>query len=73
MSLMFCCLRNCFDGLGFSEQHVMRRELNPVVLDTAYMGQSWVMFFVISKRVTLKAKLFGDRCCDMLTNMNFLA
>ncbi|KAK6633328.1 hypothetical protein RUM43_000896 [Polyplax serrata] len=43
MSLMFCCLRNCFDGLGFSEQHVMRRELNPVVLDTAYMGHEVVV------------------------------
>nr|CAD7204127.1 unnamed protein product [Timema douglasi] len=39
MSLnVFCCLRNCLDGFTFSPNPVPRRELNPITLDTNYMG-----------------------------------
>jgi hypothetical protein len=41
MSLtMLCCFKNCFNGLGFSAQHIPRPEINnPIVLDTAHMGE----------------------------------
>ncbi|KAL0281472.1 UNVERIFIED_CONTAM: hypothetical protein PYX00_002452 [Menopon gallinae] len=43
MSVMFCCLRNCFEGMVFSEHNVVRREPNPIVLDTAYVGHEVVI------------------------------
>lgn len=36
--MMFCCLRNCFDGLGFAESQTPKREPNPIALDTCFMG-----------------------------------
>lgn len=38
MSLVFCCLKNCFDGIGLSQNNIQRREVNPIVLDTGHMG-----------------------------------
>lgn len=35
---MFCCLRNCFDGLGFAATPTPKRERNPIALDTTHMG-----------------------------------
>lgn len=40
---MFCCLRNCFDGLGFSSAHVPRKEINPILLDSNNMGHEVVI------------------------------
>ncbi|XP_012274960.1 SPRY domain-containing protein 7 [Orussus abietinus] len=41
--MMFCCLRNCFDGFGFSAAQVARREPNPIALDTTHMGHEVVI------------------------------
>jgi len=38
MSVVFCCLKNCFDGIGLTQNNIPRREVNPIVLDTGYMG-----------------------------------
>ncbi|XP_067014539.1 SPRY domain-containing protein 7 [Anabrus simplex] len=43
MSIVFCCLKNCFDGLGFSPNTAPRREINPIVLDTGHMGHEVVI------------------------------
>lgn len=40
---MFCCLRNCFDGLGFAAHQTPKREPNPIALDTSYMGHEVVI------------------------------
>ncbi|OAD58046.1 SPRY domain-containing protein 7 [Eufriesea mexicana] len=37
--MMFCCLRNCFDGLGFAATQTP----NPISLDTSYMGHEVVI------------------------------
>jgi hypothetical protein len=39
MSIVFCCLKNCFDGIGLSQNNIQRREVNPIVLDTGHMGK----------------------------------
>lgn len=39
MSVVFCCLKNCFDGIGLSQNNIQRREVNPIVLDTGHMGK----------------------------------
>ncbi|XP_076171731.1 SPRY domain-containing protein 7 [Ptiloglossa arizonensis] len=41
--MMFCCLRNCFDGLGFAESQTPKREPNPIALDTCFMGHEVVI------------------------------
>ncbi|PBC27896.1 SPRY domain-containing protein 7 [Apis cerana] len=41
--MMFCCLRNCFDGLGFAATQTPKREPNPISLDTSYMGHEVVI------------------------------
>lgn len=43
MSVVFCCLRNCFDGLGFSPNTLPKREINPITLDTGHMGHEVVI------------------------------
>lgn len=40
---MFCCLRNCFDGLGFAATQAPKREQNPIALDTTHMGNEVVI------------------------------
>lgn len=40
---MFCCLRNCFDGLGFAATQAPKRERNPIALDTTHMGNEVVI------------------------------
>ncbi|KOX75431.1 hypothetical protein WN51_12175 [Melipona quadrifasciata] len=35
--MMFCCLRNCFNGLGFAATQTQKRQPNPISLDTSYM------------------------------------
>lgn len=35
---MFCCLRNCFDGIGFTANQIPKKEPNPITLDTTHMG-----------------------------------
>ncbi|XP_046743445.1 SPRY domain-containing protein 7 [Diprion similis] len=40
---MFCCLRNCFDGLGLSTTQMPKREPNPIALDTSHMGHEVVI------------------------------
>lgn len=39
MSVVFFCLKNCFDGTGLSQNNITRREVNPIVLDTGHMGK----------------------------------
>lgn len=39
--MMFCCLRNCFDGLGFAATQTPKKEPNPIALDTSFMGNSY--------------------------------
>jgi hypothetical protein len=39
MSVVFCCLKNCFDGIGLPQSNIPRREVNPIVLDTCHMGK----------------------------------
>jgi hypothetical protein len=39
MSVVFCCLKNCFDGIGLSQNNIQRREVNPIILDTGHMGK----------------------------------
>ncbi|XP_003699588.1 SPRY domain-containing protein 7 [Megachile rotundata] len=41
--MMFCCLRNCFDGLGFAATQTPKKEPNPIALDTSYMGHEVVI------------------------------
>ncbi|PSN43546.1 SPRY domain-containing protein 7 [Blattella germanica] len=41
--MVFCCIKNCFDGIGLSQNNVPRREINPIVLDTAHMGHEVVI------------------------------
>ncbi|KOC69876.1 SPRY domain-containing protein 7 [Habropoda laboriosa] len=41
--MMFCCLRNCFDGFGFAATQIPKREPNPIALDTSYMGHEVVI------------------------------
>ncbi|CAK9807239.1 SPRY domain-containing protein 7 [Anthophora quadrimaculata] len=41
--MMFCCLRNCFDGFGFAATQTPKREPNPIALDTSYMGHEVVI------------------------------
>ncbi|XP_060813670.1 SPRY domain-containing protein 7 [Bombus pascuorum] len=41
--MMFCCLRNCFDGLGFAATQTQKRGPNPISLDTSYMGHEVVI------------------------------
>lgn len=43
MSVVFCCLKNCFDGIGLSQNNIQRREVNPIVLDTVHMGHEVVI------------------------------
>ncbi|XP_071440079.1 SPRY domain-containing protein 7-like [Hetaerina americana] len=40
---MFCCIRNCFDGLGFTSTSVPRKEINPILLDNTHMGHEVVI------------------------------
>ncbi|XP_077280455.1 SPRY domain-containing protein 7 isoform X1 [Temnothorax americanus] len=40
---MFCCLRNCFDGLGFAATQTPKRERHPIALDTTRMGSEVVI------------------------------
>ncbi|XP_012256098.2 SPRY domain-containing protein 7 isoform X1 [Athalia rosae] len=40
---MFCCLRNCFDGLGLATTQMPKREPNPIALDTSHMGHEVVI------------------------------
>ncbi|XP_015604909.1 SPRY domain-containing protein 7 isoform X2 [Cephus cinctus] len=41
--MMFCCLRSCFDGLGFSASQIPKKEPNPIALDTSHMGHEVVI------------------------------
>ncbi|KAG8230954.1 hypothetical protein J437_LFUL010841 [Ladona fulva] len=41
--IMFCCLRNCFQGFSFSSASIPRKEINPIVLDSNYMGHEVVI------------------------------
>lgn len=41
--MMFCCLRNCFDGLGFAEAQSSKEHPNPIALDTSHMGHEVVI------------------------------
>lgn len=40
---MFCCLRNCFDGLGIAATQAPKKDPNPIALDTSYMGHEVVI------------------------------
>jgi len=40
---MFCCLRNCFDGLGFNAAQTPQKVTNPIALDTHHMGHEVVI------------------------------
>lgn len=40
---MFCCLRNCFDGLGFAVTQTPKRDANPIALDTSHVGHEVVI------------------------------
>lgn len=40
---MFCCLRNCFDRLGFAVTQTPKKEPNPIALDTSFMGHEVVI------------------------------
>lgn len=43
MAVVFCCLKNCFDGIGLSQNNIPRREVNPIILDTGHMGHEVVI------------------------------
>lgn len=53
---MFCCLRNCFDGLGFTSVQIVKREPNPIALDTTHMGKPFFqsVFNIIMDVFTVK-------------------
>lgn len=44
---MFCCLRNCFNGLGFASAKAPQKEINPITLDTLHMGKYYFYFIMI--------------------------
>ncbi|KAH0568180.1 SPRY domain-containing protein 7 [Cotesia glomerata] len=41
--MMFCCLKNCFNGLGFTGVKAPQKEFNPITLDTSHMGHEVVV------------------------------
>ncbi|XP_063991777.1 SPRY domain-containing protein 7 [Diachasmimorpha longicaudata] len=41
--MMFCCLRSCFNGLGFPGTQTPQKEPNPINLDTSHMGHEVVI------------------------------
>lgn len=41
--MMFCCLRNCFNGFGLPGAKQPQREINPISLDTSHMGHEVVI------------------------------
>ncbi|XP_049770760.1 LOW QUALITY PROTEIN: SPRY domain-containing protein 7-like [Schistocerca cancellata] len=43
MAIVFCCVKNCFDGMGFSATPAPRRETNPITLDTNHIGHEVVI------------------------------
>ncbi|XP_063242337.1 SPRY domain-containing protein 7 [Bacillus rossius redtenbacheri] len=40
---MFCCLKNCINGVSFAQTPAPRKEIGQIILDSNYMGQEVVI------------------------------